>query len=86
MKSGKTVGPDDIRVEVWKCLEEVAVEFLTRTFNEILESERMTEEWKRSLLVLIFKKKGFMQSCGNYRGIKIISQTMKLWEGAVEVG
>ena len=30
MKRGKAVGPDDIPVEVWKCLREVAVEFLTR--------------------------------------------------------
>ncbi|KAK3553841.1 hypothetical protein QTP70_012189 [Hemibagrus guttatus] len=29
MKSGKAVGPDDIPVEVWKCLGEAAVEFLT---------------------------------------------------------
>ncbi|KAK3506208.1 hypothetical protein QTP70_017142 [Hemibagrus guttatus] len=29
MKSGKAVGPDDILVEVWKCLGEAAVEFVT---------------------------------------------------------
>ncbi|KAK3553686.1 hypothetical protein QTP70_006899 [Hemibagrus guttatus] len=29
MKSGKAVGPDNILVEVWKCLGEAAVEFLT---------------------------------------------------------
>ena len=27
MKSGKTVSPDDLPVEVWKCPGEVAVEF-----------------------------------------------------------
>ncbi|KAK3568602.1 hypothetical protein QTP86_010289 [Hemibagrus guttatus] len=37
MKSGKAVGPDDIPVEVWKCLEEAAVEFLTSLFNKVLE-------------------------------------------------
>ncbi|XP_016106680.1 uncharacterized protein [Sinocyclocheilus grahami] len=50
MKRGKAVGPDDIPVEVWKCLGEMAVEFLTRLFNEVLESERMPEEWRRSVL------------------------------------
>ncbi|KAF7663482.1 hypothetical protein LDENG_00210270 [Lucifuga dentata] len=63
---------------------EVAVEFLTRLFNEILESERMPEEWRRSVLVPIFKNKGDVQSCGNYRGIKLMSHTMKLWERVVE--
>ena len=84
MKSGKAVGPDDIPVEAWKCLGEVAVQFLTRTFNKVSESERMPEEWRRSVLVPIYKNKGDMQSCGNYRGIKLMSHTMKLWERVVE--
>ena len=37
----KTVGLDDVSVEVWKCLGEVAVESLARTSSKILESERM---------------------------------------------
>ncbi|KAK3564446.1 hypothetical protein QTP86_020385 [Hemibagrus guttatus] len=47
MKSGKAVGPDDIPVEVWKCLGEAAVEFLTSLFNRVLEREKMPEEWRR---------------------------------------
>ncbi|MCJ8738184.1 hypothetical protein PDJAM_G00032500 [Pangasius djambal] len=84
MKSGKAVGPDDIPVEVWKCLGEAAVEFLTSLFNRILESEKMPEEWRGSVLVPIFKNKGDVQSCSNYRGIKLMSHTMKLWERVVE--
>ncbi|KAK3548620.1 hypothetical protein QTP70_015565, partial [Hemibagrus guttatus] len=84
MKSGKEVGPDDIPVEVWKCLGEAAVEFLASLFNRVLESERMPEEWRRSVLVPIFKNKGDVQSCSNYRGIKLMSQTMKVWERVVE--
>ncbi|KAK3521396.1 hypothetical protein QTP70_004128 [Hemibagrus guttatus] len=49
MKSGKAVGPDDIPVEVWKCLGEAAVEFLASLFNRVLESEKMPEEWRRNL-------------------------------------
>ncbi|KAK3558090.1 hypothetical protein QTP86_009450 [Hemibagrus guttatus] len=83
-KSGKAVGPDDIPVEVWKCLGEAAVEFVASLFNRVLESERMPEEWRRSVLVPIFKNKGDVQSCSNYRGIKLMSHTMKLWERVVE--
>lgn len=44
-KSGRTDGLDDIPVEVWTCQGEVGAEFLmTRTFNAILESEKMSEE------------------------------------------
>ncbi|KAK3568206.1 hypothetical protein QTP86_000223 [Hemibagrus guttatus] len=84
MKSGKAVGPDEFPVEVWKCLGDAAVEFLASLFNRVLESERMPEEWRRSVLVPIFKNKGDVQSCSNYRGIKLMSHTMKLWERVVE--
>ncbi|KAK3530194.1 hypothetical protein QTP86_018067 [Hemibagrus guttatus] len=84
MKSGKAVGPDDIPVEVWKCLGEAAVEFLTSLFNRVLESEKMPEGWRRSVLVSIFKNKGDLQSCSNYNGIQLMSHKMKLWERVVE--
>ena len=80
---GKAVGPDDVPVEIWMFLGEVAVEFLTRMFNKMLESAGIPEEW-RSVLVPIFKNKKDVQSCGNYRGIKLMSHTMKLWERVVE--
>jgi hypothetical protein len=43
----------------------------------------MPEEW-RSTLVPVFKNKGDIQSCTNYRGIKLMSHTMKLWERVIE--
>ena len=84
MKNGKAVGPDDIPVEVWKCLGEIALEFLTKLYNRTMESERMPEEWRDSILIPIFKNKGDVQSCSNYRGIQLISHSMKLWERVVE--
>ena len=83
MKREKADGPDDILVEVWKCLGEVAVKFLTRTFKKTLDTERMLEEW-RSVPVLIFKNKGDMQSCGICRGTKLMSHIINLWERVVE--
>ena len=84
MKNGKAVGPDDIPVEVWKCLGESALKFLTKLYNRTMESERMPEEWRDSVLIPIFKNKGDVQSCSNYRGIKLIGHTMKLWERIIE--
>ena len=84
MKNGRAVGPDDIPVEVWKCLGESALKFLTKLYNRTMESERMPEEWRDSVLIPIFKNKGDVQSCSNYRGIKLIGHTMKLWERIIE--
>ena len=51
MKCGKAVGPDDIPGEVWKYLREVAEDFLTRLFNRIMETDKMPDEWRKSVLV-----------------------------------
>ena len=84
MKNGKALGPDGIPAEAWKCLGEPAVEFLTSLFNRILRGEPMPDEWRQSTIVPIYKKKGDAQQCGNYRGIKLTSHTMKIWEKVVE--
>ena len=34
----------------------------------------MPDEWRKSVLVPIFKKKGDIQECKNYRGIKLLSE------------
>ena len=57
MKKGKAVGRDELPVEVWKCMRKMAIEFLTRLFNEILMGERMPEEWRKSVVIPIYKKK-----------------------------
>lgn len=54
-----------------------------RLFNTILESERMSEEW-RSVQVPIFKNMDDVQHCSNYRGATLISHSMKLWEIVVK--
>ena len=45
---------------------------------------KMPDEWRRSILVPIYKNKGDIQSCTNYRGIKLMSHTMKLKERVIE--
>jgi Reverse transcriptase (RNA-dependent DNA polymerase) len=44
----------------------------------------MPDEWRRSILVPIFKNKGDIQSYTNYRGIKLMSHTMKLRKRVIE--
>ena len=77
------MGPDGIPIEVWRCLGDRAIVWLTKFFNLIFRSNKMPEEW-RSILVPIFKNKIDVQSCTNYRGIKLMSHTMKLWERVIE--
>jgi hypothetical protein len=71
MKRGKAMGPDEIPIEVWRSLGDVAIVWLTKLFNPIFRSNKMPDEWRRSILVPIFKNKGDVQSCTSYRGGQI---------------
>ena len=78
MKKGKVIGLNELPVEVWKCMGKMAIKFLTRLFNRLLMGEWMPKEWRKSVLIPIYKNKGDTQCCGNYRGIKLMSHTMKV--------
>ena len=57
-----------------------AVERLAEEFRNFMEMEHMACEWRASPLIPIFKNKGDIKDCGNYRGIKLTSQTLRIWE------
>lgn len=75
MKNRREISP------AWRCLGERIVDFLAMQFK--MMSERMPEEW-RSVLALIFGNKADVQHCSNYRGVKLMRHTMKLWERVTE--
>ena len=57
MKSGRALGPDGIPIEAWKCLGDVGVSWLTNFFNKIILTKKMSDEWRKSILVPIYKKR-----------------------------
>ena len=68
MKKGKAQGPDDIPMEEWISLGNKGVEFLVNFFNRLLRGKKMPDEWRRIVLVPLYKDKGDIKECGNYRG------------------
>jgi len=58
MKSRNAVGPDGIPIEVWRCLREVGVRWLTNLFNKIWLTKKMPNKWRKSTLVPLYKNKG----------------------------
>ena len=85
MRRGRATGPDEIPVEFWKFVGEAGVRWLTALFNEIFRTAKMPEAWRWSTMIPLYKNKGDIQSCNNYRGIKLLSHSMKIWERVVEV-
>ncbi|XP_015158910.1 uncharacterized protein [Solanum tuberosum] len=85
MSRGRATGPDEIPVEFWKSMDKAGIKWLTGLFNVIFKTAKMPEEWRWSTMVPLYKNKGDIQNCNNYRGIKLLSHTMKIWERVVEM-
>ena len=51
---------------------------------KIEEQEHIPDEWRESVLVPIYKEKGDVHECQNFRGIMLLSHTMKIWERTVD--
>ena len=79
MKNGKSCGPDGIPTEALKHLGDWGVRQFTTNFNAIMQSGKMSAEWRESTITPIHKDKGDHMNCCNYRGSKLLSHTMKLW-------
>nr|GEW24740.1 retrovirus-related Pol polyprotein LINE-1 [Tanacetum cinerariifolium] len=84
MGRNKAVCLDQIPIKAWRCLEDEGVKWLTCLFNKIFSSVKMPNEWRLSEVIPIYKNRGDAQECSNYRGIKLVSHTMKLWERVIE--
>ena len=80
MKTGKAPGPDNLPVEAWKALGSEGVDILWNLMDKVFNEEKVPEIWRQSTLIPIFKEKGDIQECKNYRGIKLMSHTLKLFE------
>ena len=52
--------------------------------QHILDGRRMPDEWKTSVIVLIFKGKGDVMSCRSYREVKLLEHGMKIVERVLE--
>ena len=58
MPNGKAEGPDQISVEIWKCLGEEGLEWLTALFNVIFSTAKMPKKWRSSTVIPLYKNKG----------------------------
>ena len=56
------------------------MEILYDLMIKITEQEKIPEEWRGSTMIRIFKGKGNVQECTNYRRIKLMSHTLKILE------
>ena len=84
MASGKAAGPSGIVAEMLKPLGEAGVAEVRDLIEDIISEGCIPIDWQESYIVNLYKGKGDALNRGNYRGLKLIEQTMKVLERVVE--
>ena len=84
MASGKAAGPSGIVAEMLKPVGEAGAVEVRDLIEDIISEGCIPSDWQESFIVNLYKGKGDVLNKGNYRGLKLIEQVMKVLERVVE--
>ena len=84
MASGKAAGPSGIVAEMLKPVGEAGAVEVCDLIEDIISEGCIPTDWQESFIVNLYKGKGDALNRGNYRGLKLIEQVMKVLERVVE--
>ena len=84
MASGKAAGPPGIVAEMLKPVGEAGTVEVRDLIEDIISEGCIPTDWQESFIVNLYKGKGDALNRGNYRGLKLIEQVMKVLERVVE--
>ena len=82
--SGKAAGPSGIVAEMLKPVGEAGAVEVRDLIEDIISEGFIPTDWQESFIVNLYKDKGDALNRGNYRGLKLIEQVMKVLERVVE--
>ena len=77
MESRKAPGIDSITADLPRVDTDTTVNVLHELFTKIWEEESVPEDWSRGLIIKL-PKKGDLTSCGNWRGVTLVSIVVKV--------
>jgi sorting nexin-29 len=77
LKSYKSPGTDNIPAELIEAGGETLYSEIHRLIRCIWNKEELTQQWKESIIVPIYKK-GDKTDCNNYQGISLLSTAYKI--------
>ena len=80
MKSGKAAGPSGIVVEMIKAAGDTGATMIRDLATAIIRDGKVPTDWEESFIVCLYKGKGDALDRGNYRGLKLTEQAMKILE------
>ena len=79
LKCGKAAGIDGITPEMLKYGGEVVVEWMWLICKLAWKQKEVPEEWRKAVIVPLYKGKGSKSECNSYRGISMLSVPGKVY-------
>ena len=80
MKSGKAAGPSGVVMKMIRAAGDTGATMIRNLATAIIRDGKVPAEWERSFIVCLYKGKGEALVRGNYRGLKLTEQAMKVIE------
>ena len=84
MKAGKAPGPSGIVVEMIRAAGDMGASMIRDLTVTIICDGKVPSDWEQSFIVCLYKGKGDTLERGNYRGLKLTEQVMKILERIVD--
>ena len=83
MKAGKALGPSGIVVMI-RAAGDMGASMIHDLAVAIIRDGKVPSDWEQSFIVCLYKGKGDALERGNYRGLKLTEQVMKILERIVD--
>ena len=84
MKTGKAPGPSGIVVEMIQAAGDMGASMIRDLATAIIHDGKVPSDWEQSFIVCLYKGKGDTLERGNYCGLKLTEQVMKILERIVD--
>ena len=83
MKNGKASGIDEITVEMIRCGGDIVADYLFGICRLAWQCGRVPNAWLLAVIIALFKNKGSVYDCENYRGISLLAIPSKVYSRIV---
>ena len=84
MKARKAPGPPGIVAEMIRAAGDLGVSMIRDLAVAIIRDGKIPSDWEQSFIVWLYKGKGDALERGNYHGLKLTEQVIKILEGIVD--
>ena len=78
MKAGKAPGPSGIVVEMIRAAGDMGASMIRDLAAAIIHDGKVPSDWEQSFIVCLYKGKEGALERGNYHGLKLTEQVMKM--------